>query len=673
MRVEIQALRALAVMLVVVYHMEARLVPGGYVGVDVFYVISGFLITSHIAEGLQSSRGFRITDFYVRRARRLLPAALTVLAVVGLVTVFALPQAMWNTIGRQLLASTFYVQNWLLAFASLNYLAGATAASPLEHFWSLSVEEQFYLVWPVLLMAAAWYGRRTGQLRRMLAASVAVVVVVSFAYSVWITSANPTWAFFITPTRMWELGLGGLLGLTIPELRAAPNALRIALSWLGYFGILASALLLNATTMFPGYIAAVPVLSTALVITAGDVPGRLSTSWLAGLRPVQFVGDISYSIYLWHWPLIALTPVLLLGPGSTLPAPLRPLPVLAAVLLAWLSKKWIEDPFRRPPKSRVETRRARTSARPLLAGIGALALVVVAIGSVIYTTSQTKIDRALASLSAFDHGPRDCAGAAALVPACAGHSPPGIHPDPIIAANDIGGQDCQQEYELASVIRCDFGITAGARAEVAVLGDSHASQWLPAIRLLAEQRGWHVRTYLKGACPYAEGIGFATCQQFDANVQAILDRDPVDIAFTSARSGFGYGSDATHQQAVDGFARAWRDLMAHGTHVVAIADTPQPYNAGIFDPAGRVEASGSFSYPLARGLGASDALGDAARKVGATLLDMNAGLCSAGTCPAVIGGVLVYADYTHITATYIRTLAPSLGEALDKTTSSQQP
>lgn len=667
-RVEVQALRAVALILILVYHVDSRLMPGGYVWLDVFFVISGFLITPPIAASLQSSRGFSLTNFYMRRVRRLLPAALTVLCVVGLVTLTCLPVTMWNPIGRQIIASVCYVQNWLLAFSSLNYLAGAAASSPLEHFWSLAVEEQFYLVWPILLVLAAWWGKRIGQVQRSLVISIATVVLVSFAYSAVTTSLNPTWAYYITPTRMWELGLGGLLGMTVPELSKVPDGARIALSWAGYAGMFVSAWLFSAATMFPGYVAALPALSAALVIAAGDVPGRFSNSRLAHLRPIQFIGDISYSIYLWHWPFVVITPIVLFGPGSTLPAIYRPLPVIASIFVAWLSKKWIEDPFRRQKSAGSTMPLAGIRTRTVLATSAALAIVALALGSAIYVISEIKINKAEAELSAFVHGPQQCVGAAGLAQDCVGRSPTGIHPDPIIAAQDIVDDGCLQEYQQTSVIQCEYGVSDGIRKTVAVVGDSHAQQWLPAIRRLAEEQGWQVTTYVKGACPYADGIGFATCRAFNANVKAILDRNPPDIVFTSARSALGYGSDATKSEAVAGFVSAWHDLIDHGSRVIAIADTPAPYNAGIFDPSSAVATGDLFTYSLASGASSGDAIPEAARSTGATLVDMTAGICVAGQCPSVIGGVLVYGDSNHLTATYSRTLAAMLGRAIDHAT-----
>ena len=340
-RPEIQALRALAVVLVVIYHVDQRWLPGGYIGVDVFFVISGFLITAHIAKGLEGPNGFRLSGFYLRRVRRLLPAALMVLAVVGVVTLVRLPATTWNETGPPIIASVFYVQNWYLAAHSSDYLA-AEMYSPVEHFWSLSVEEQFYLFWPVFLMFAAWIGLRLGRTHLALVFGIATITAASFASSVWETYTDPSVAYFATQTRVWELGAGGLLALTVPQLSIG-RRYRIALSWAGLLIIAACAMTFNANTAFPGYIAAIPVIATAVVISAGDVPGRMSTSWLANRRTTQFLGDISYSIYLWHWPLIVLAPMVILGADFWLPPEARLVPALACIFVAWLSKRYIED------------------------------------------------------------------------------------------------------------------------------------------------------------------------------------------------------------------------------------------------------------------------------------------------------------------------------------------
>ena len=389
-RPEIQALRALAVVLVVIYHVNPYgLLPGGYIGVDVFFVISGFLITAHIAKGLERDGGFKLSGFYMRRVRRLLPAALTVLAVVGVMTFVFLPATRWNGTAPEIASSVFYVQNWYLAEHSVAYLAAETR-SPIEHFWSLSVEEQFYLFWPAFLILAAWIGRRFARTRLALVVGIAAITAASFAFSVLATYTAPYWAYFATTTRVWELGAGGLLALTAPQLKI-DRRYRIALSWAGLLVIAWCAMNFSAGTVFPGYIAAVPVIATAVVITAGDVPGRMSTSWLANLRATQFIGDISYSIYLWHWPLIALAPWVILGAGYVLPPFMWLVPVVACVFVAWLSKRYIEDPFRLVGSG---SRVAPAAGRKLvLATTTLLAVIALLVAALLHGVSQDRMSR----------------------------------------------------------------------------------------------------------------------------------------------------------------------------------------------------------------------------------------------------------------------------------------
>jgi peptidoglycan/LPS O-acetylase OafA/YrhL len=662
-RPEVQALRALAVVLVVVYHVNPYgLLPGGYIGVDVFFVISGFLITAHIAKGLERDGGFKLRGFYMRRIRRLLPAALTVLAVVGVMTLVFLPATRWSGTAPEIASSVFYVQNWYLAEHSVAYLAAETR-SPIEHFWSLSVEEQFYLFWPALLILAAWIGRRFARARTGLVSAVAAITVASFAFSVLATDKAPYWAYFATTTRVWELGAGGLLALTVPQLRIG-RRYRIALSWAGLVVIAWCAINFNARTVFPGYIAVVPVIATAAVISAGDVPGRLSTSWLTNLRATQFIGDISYSIYLWHWPLIALAPWVILGAGYTLPPYMWLIPVIACVFVAWLSKRYIEDPFRLAGStSRADPAAGRNL---VLAATTSLAVIALVVAAVLHTVSQDRIRHAHAEMSAFERGSHRCVGAEALTTDCAGLSPDGVHPAPIIAAEDFAAIECQQTSGQSDVVKCEYGPSAGAARNVAVVGDSHIYQWRPAIEEAARQRNWHVDFYVMAGCPFAESLGTPFCRRHTEAVSAILLDHPVDIVITSAGpSGYGYGSGADYRQSVVAFADTWRGLMANGMRVVVIADLPSPIKAGIEDPVGSVEVGVRPTYSKSDGLGGPDALVGAAHQSGAAVIDMSNQLCINERCPTVIGGVLVYVDNHHMTATYSRSVAPALGRAID--------
>lgn len=338
-RVDIQVLRAVAVVLVVANHASTGAISGGYVGVDVFFVISGFLITSHLLKKPPRT-GRDLGVFWARRIRRLFPAALLVLAVTLVATRLVAPATRWADTAWQSIASTLYVQNWALAADSVNYLAAENAPSPVQHYWSLSVEEQFYLLWPIFILAVSALALRYRlHSRRLTMLAIAVVTLASFGLSVWWTGRSPASAYFITPTRMWELGVGSLAaGLAI---RTPPAGVRSALSWLGVGLIVLTAMTFGPDTEFPGWVALLPVMSTALVIVA-HADGPQAAGRVLGRRPVVWLGDVSYSVYLWHWPLIVLVPFVSGGSRGVLDT----VAVLVATLvLAGVTKKHVEDRF----------------------------------------------------------------------------------------------------------------------------------------------------------------------------------------------------------------------------------------------------------------------------------------------------------------------------------------
>ena len=325
---DIQGLRAIAVSMVVIYHLRPSLLPGGFAGVDVFFVISGYLITGHLWRGYRKTGSVSLLDFWGRRARRLVPAAALVLLVTWLVARVAEPVTELPDIAVQIRASALYFQNWQLASEAVNYLQSEGPATPVQHFWSLSVEEQFYLVWPLLFGAAALVaivvararGGRGGHhrprrqpspaaARRAGLVTVAVLTTAlvgcSLAYSVYDTRTNPAAAYFVTTTRMWELGVGGLLAM-VPDTYGRRIGRQGWLGWAGLAAVMVAAFTLSGTSPFPGWIALLPVLGAAAMIAGGSADGRLGPAPLTSARPLVFLGGISYSLYLWHWPIISL-------------------------------------------------------------------------------------------------------------------------------------------------------------------------------------------------------------------------------------------------------------------------------------------------------------------------------------------------------------------------------
>ncbi|HZC27156.1 MAG TPA: acyltransferase, partial [Actinopolymorphaceae bacterium] len=266
-RADIEGLRATAVLLVLAYHAGIPLFAGGFVGVDVFFVISGFLITGLIVREVQQTGRLSLARFYARRARRLLPATAVVLTAVAVLTVVILPPIRRSSVAMDLAASSLYAINWRLAGEAVDYMASEQAASPVQHFWSLAVEEQFYLVWPVLILALVWWHRRSGwSLRRTLLAGLAVLAIPSLVWSVTLTHSVPGRAYLVSTTRAWELGIGAAVAVGATGLARLPRRVRWLGGWVGAGAIVVAALTYDSSTLFPGYAALLPTLGAALVI-----------------------------------------------------------------------------------------------------------------------------------------------------------------------------------------------------------------------------------------------------------------------------------------------------------------------------------------------------------------------------------------------------------------------
>ncbi|MFD7429661.1 acyltransferase family protein [Streptomyces sp. NPDC059818] len=341
-RPDIQALRALAVGLVVLNHLWPTRVTGGYIGVDVFFVISGYLISSHLIREIDETGRIRIARFYARRVRRLLPNAFLVLAAVVAATFLLVPHARWAAYGHEVTAGALYWENWLLTAEFWSHPVDFTHFTAVTSYWSLSVEEQFYLCWPLLLLLL--FKLRSPRARFT---SVAAVGLASLAGCVYLTAVAKDPAYYVTPIRVWEFVIGTLIALGGTRL-ALPKAAAESASLLGFAAILGSAVFFSGTTEFPGAIALLPTLGTGLVIAAGVGPGRRWHTPLTSLPPVQLLGDISYSLYLWHWPMVVIVPFAM--PGGVLTLSARLSIVAASLVLAYLSKLLVEDPVRTWPR-----------------------------------------------------------------------------------------------------------------------------------------------------------------------------------------------------------------------------------------------------------------------------------------------------------------------------------
>ncbi len=626
MRPEIQALRGIAVLLVVVFHLWPAALPGGFVGVDVFFVISGFLITGQLVRELDRTGRVSLAGFWARRARRILPAALVVLVACTLLTKAVVPETQWDQFFGEIVASAAYVENWHLAEAAVDYQAADDAPSPVRHFWSLSVEEQFYVVWPLLVALALLAGRR------FVPWTLGAVTAASFLWSLHQTAADPAAAYFVTPTRAWEFGVGGLLALW-PLTRRATPALAVA----GLAAIAAAAALFGEGTAFPGVAALLPVLGAAAVIAARSLR----------LRPLERLGDISYSVYLWHWPLVVLWPdadrVLLLA---------------ATLLLGWLTKVAVEDPFR------------RLRLRPLttLAPAAAATVAVVVLASTGGAALDERVERDEVAMERVLAKRPSCFGAAAVAQGCAG--PGTVVPSPVLA-KEAPNAPCGMQRREGVLSPCVFG-TPRERAtrHVALIGDSHASHWRAALRPVAKRNGWRGVSLARSHCPLAAGDpklrepDRSGCLRWREEVPAYLERHPeIDLVIVAQ----WHGATATAGE----FAAAWEGLPASVKQVVVIRDTPQMLDGDrtlACVERHAEDAATRCARPRGEALPPDPAARAAARSPRAVAVDLSRYFCDAAACAPVIGGALVYKDSNHITAVYGATLAPYLGRALARAT-----
>jgi peptidoglycan/LPS O-acetylase OafA/YrhL len=658
-RPDIQGLRALAVGMVVIYHLYPSVLPGGFVGVDVFFVISGFLITGHLWRGFLRAGSVRLVDFWGRRARRLLPAAALVLAVTWIVSRYALPVTQLAGTAAQIRASALYFQNWQLAHDAVNYLTAEDPASPVQHFWSLSVEEQFYLVWPLLFVVAGLVVRWRGRGGRVIIAGLTSALVAgSLAYSVYDTRVNPSAAYFVTTTRMWELGAGGLLAL-VPERWSQRVGRQGWLGWAGLALVVASPFVLRGTTAFPGALALLPVTGAVLLIAGGSALGRYGPARLMSVGPMVFLGGISYSLYLWHWPVINVwTTWRGKAPGVASGLAL----VAVSLLLAWLTKVLVEDRIRLSPLLTGHAWRSVSTAVAVA--------VPVAMVSVYVAGSPGQWNDEL--------GP-GYPGAAALAGTVSRVTPKPVLPplsDVHSAVPEYWLQGCLDDTQTSTPKECVYGDTTNPQLKVALVGDSIAGNWFPALEQIAVQQHWELITELHGDCAWtatmmvdgSTGGSYTACQQWGAAVlRDLLTTIRPGVVLTSDLPGTG---SAAHPQPGPqanadigaGMATYWTQLEDHGISVVPIEETPV-MGFSIPDCVARHGVSSrKCDVPAAKAIipdpPTLDATRDMASKV--TEIDMNQFICGQAECPAVVGNVLVYFDGHHLTSFYAKTLTPYL-------------
>jgi len=669
-RPDIDGLRALSIGLVVAYHAGIDAVAGGYVGVDVFFVVSGYLITGLLIGEFERTGTVSLRQFVARRARRLLPLAALVLTTTALVGAWLLAPLQRPRLFDDLRAAALFVANWRFAGQATDYSDTTASDSLVNHWWSLAVEEQFYLVWPLLLLAVCVLAtRRVGlSARTGVTAVVMVVLAGSFAVSVVLTGRVGPEAYYVTHARLWELAVGALLASVLVRTdgrsRTLPPGVREPLAAVGVVLVIVAAVRYDATTAFPGWAAALPVLGTAAVIASGG-GARTATGRLLGWRPLTLVGNWSYAWYLWHWPVIGLGLIAADRWRWTLDDDLVVAACVAlSLLLAAASHYGLENPVRRAAWI------ASVPQRSLVVGLLAVTIPVAV---------ATSLDAALD------------AGESGLV------APAGIVTmTPEEAAADVvalaGSADCNATFaDDEPGEACVFGDPAGS-LDVVLIGDSHAQHWLPALDVLGRERSWRLHAHTKSTCAAVDvpiwnrtlNREYRECATWHDSVRRLVDALPGAVVIMVNTHGYAElllderGEIIDNALAVDERWAAAAVMQAERlaptvSRFIRLHDTPwSPRDVPTCLSANRADPtacdftldtrSGRDRQLIQAERAAVEAQGLGDRYV---FVDPTAVVCPDDPCRVVDPtGTIVYRDRHHLTQTSSRSLSEALGNLL---------
>ncbi len=635
-------MRGVAVLLVVLFHCNVPAFRGGFIGVDVFFALSGYLITGLIVNEVERNGKLSFRTFYARRVRRLLPAAGLVIVSTLVFGTFVYSPLELARYVKWSVHTSLYVSNYMFIRAAANYFASDIALNPYLHTWSLAVEEQFYLFWPLLIAASLVFLKS----KRALEIVLTVLCLLSFATCMWLTRTRQPWAFFSLPTRAWEFALAGLASqLSMQKLQTSPRLVNAVIGWVGFAIVIASGCLYSSQMNFPGYLALFPILGTVAVLIAGASGVRFGLQVLLASHPLQYLGMLSYSWYLWHWPMLLMAEACF----PTLTWRGRLLPAIIALLLAQITFWIVENPVRM--SSFLVPRPAYSLSIALvvgLLGLSAAKLVEMKVYLELKSPEQ-------ATLWAAAHDTRTLFDAHCLVPA--------------------------GEWRVKE---CYYG-DRDSNITVALFGDSHAEHWFPALNVIANDRHWRIITLLKSSCPVARvevynsalGREDAECHTWrEAALSTIIKESPRLVILSEkdavvANISSAISHKVSPSQWEEGLHSTVSYLDVQGIKTLLIADTPRA-RSDIPTCLSRAAAHSWASSDciihrnLAINLEALKAESSAVKDIPrAMLVDFAETFCPGETCEATAAGKVIYRDSNHMASSFAKGLAPLLTQKID--------
>jgi len=670
---EIQGLRAIAVIGVVLYHANFEWIPGGFLGVDVFFVISGYLISQMIVKELAATGRISLPNFYARRLRRLLPTALLVIITTIGVGRHLVSPIRHKTIGLDAISSIFYGANYRFYFSQIDYLNIGEKPSLFLHFWSLAVEEQFYLFWPLLLLIGWQFFKRFGIFIILIATAA-----YSFYYSILLTKNDPTFAFYSLPTRAWEFALGAITFLLTSNLNRFWKFFRFLFGWTGLAALIYSFITITDSQEFPGTIALIPTIATALIIAASS-KGKFFGSFLITNPLFYGVGAVSYSLYLWHWPIYQLMSEVVGTEFNQVSLIIYTI-ILTTITIATYFV--IEKPIRNYKRlgRKASYGFVWGGATSLIATFAAISIMGITLPIISSPSAQGQ-----SSVITTEPSPTPIPSIEPNVNTDIKLNFPLRTTTPItlsVLKNVYFDGKCQSKNEQTQVLKCLYGNPNGLK-NIVIFGDSHATQWIPALNTIGLKNNYKISVLTKAGCPAADLYvmyelanklqKYPECAAWRKNAIAEINFNlKPDLIIMAATGSYNIGSDAKKNLDywVAGYQSTISNLQQFSEKIMIINDTPHSGTPTALDCLGKnldKPTNCDLNYtqsvtPFDR----KDSLDQIAVQYSIPIVDPIPWLCSDLVCPAVLDGIAVYADSSHMAARMSADLATLLEQPILK-------
>ncbi len=646
-RPEIEGLRIVAALLVAIYHIWFGKVSGG---VDVFFVVSGFLITTSIISTINKTGEFKFWPYISKLMKRLFPLAFIIILVVLILSIFFLPSTIFDKTIKETFSSMFYYQNWQLAISNTDYLDANQMKSPFEHYWAMSIQGQFYIIWFILfsgiLLLIKKYGLSNG--KRLVNVVLGFLFIVSFIYSVYLTAINQPLAYFITFTRVWEFALGGLLCINLSSIKISNIAAEI-IGWIGLIGLILTGALFDVSTMFPGYIALWPMTCALLIILSGNKETKYGVKNFLSMPIMIKLGGVSFGIYLWHWVLLSFYKYNISeNPGIVAGL----LIILLSIALSFVTTKYIETPIRNAKFNKLAFKR-----------IGYIALVnILLITGLVSHNQYVKIQDKKAVAN------KDYPGALSI----------NLDKDKIIEnkpkpefANVFDDlpqshlDNSNQSMSKSEVKVGKYGKKKDYKATIALVGSSHSEHWLGAVIKAAEENDYRVINITRSGTRFSTGYKKNTLQDdWVKNVENYLEKaDDIDLVLSHVTAS-DTESEKIQQQMVDQLLKVKNN---YGIEVMAIRDIPR-YDFNVSEELEKHGEKDTIERMNKENRQLDEAFWEQISNEEKDLpqFDPSEYFKVNGKYRPIIGNIVVYRDMDHMTNTYSETFGSILGDEIKK-------